>query len=127
MRIGPGANMLRLRVESELSFAYVLSIVDADSLASPNLLRACAERLERGAMAVQVDYAVLNPDASWRTRLMSIALASFHRLRSRARERLGVSCGLRGNGMCFSRALLREVPHAAYSMTEACPGMTNSN
>src|SRR5207244_10877026 len=99
--------------------ADAVIVVDADSLASPNLLRACAARLERGAMAVQVDYAVLNPDASWRTRLMSIALASFHRLRSRARERLGVSCGLRGNGMCFSCTLLRAVPHEADSMTEA--------
>ena len=100
--------------------ADAVVVVDADSLASPNLLRACAERLERGAMAVQVDYAVLNPDASWRTRLMSIALASFHRLRSRARERLGVSCGLRGNGMCFSRALLREIPHEyGLQVTEA--------
>jgi 1,2-diacylglycerol 3-beta-glucosyltransferase len=98
--------------------ADAVVVVDADAVASPNLLRAFADRLERGATAVQADYAVLNPDASWRTRLMTIALASFHRLRSRARERLGVSCGLRGNGMCFSCALLREVPHQAYSITE---------
>ena len=33
---------------------------------------------------------------------MAIALALFHEVRSLGRERLGVSCGLRGNGMCFS-------------------------
>jgi len=98
--------------------ADAVVVVDADAVASPNLLRAYSERLEQGAMAVQADYDVLNPDASWRTRLMSIALAAFHRLRSRAREHLGVSCGLRGNGMCFSCALLREIPHEAYSLTE---------
>ncbi|MGH7330805.1 MAG: glycosyltransferase family 2 protein, partial [Polyangiaceae bacterium] len=59
-----------------------------------------------------------NPDASWRTRLMSIALGSIHTLRSRARERLGVSCGLHGNGMCFTSALLRKVPYDAFSITE---------
>jgi len=98
--------------------ADAVVVVDADTVASPNLLRACNERLEQGAAAVQADNAVLNPNASWRTRLMSIALATFHRLRSRARERLGVSCGLRGNGMCLSCALLREIPHEVSSITE---------
>jgi 1,2-diacylglycerol 3-beta-glucosyltransferase len=47
-----------------------------------------------------------------------VAFAAFHLVRSSARERLGLSCGLRGNGMAFSRALLRDVPHAAFSKTE---------
>jgi hypothetical protein len=49
---------------------------------------------------------------------MTIALAAFHVLRSLARERLALSCGLRGNGMCFSRQILREVPHEAFSIVE---------
>jgi len=36
--------------------------------------------------------------ASWRTRLITIAKAAFHIVRSRARERLKLSCGIRGNG-----------------------------
>src|SRR5262249_16699698 len=75
-------------------------------------------RLASGAVAVQADYAVQNPNDSWRTRLMTIALGMFHILRSRGREALGVSCGLRGNGMCFSAALLRQVPHQAFSIVE---------
>ena len=39
-------------------------------------------------------------------------------MRSHARERLGVCCGLRGNGMCFSHALIREVPHDAFCVVE---------
>jgi hypothetical protein len=50
--------------------------------------------------------------------LIAIAFGSFHIVRSRARERLRLSCGLRGNGMCFSTQLLREVPHRAYSVVE---------
>ncbi len=93
-------------------------VIDADTLVSPNLLRAFAARRERGARAAQADYAVRNPDAAWRTRLIAIAFGAFHIVRSRARERLGLSCGLRGNGMCFSTELLREIPHQAYSVVE---------
>jgi cellulose synthase/poly-beta-1,6-N-acetylglucosamine synthase-like glycosyltransferase len=93
-------------------------VIDADTLVSPNLLQAFSARRELGAKAMQADYAVRNPDAGWRTRLIAVAFGSFHIVRSRARERLGLSCGLRGNGMCFAMELLREVPHNAYSVVE---------
>jgi len=98
--------------------ADAVVVIDADTVASPNLLSAFASRIEAGAGAIQADYGVRNPRASWRTRLMTIALALFHVLRSLARERLGLSCGLRGNGMCFSRAVLLQVPHEAFSIVE---------
>ena len=93
-------------------------IVDADTTVTPNLLQAFAVRLGRGALAVQAEYGVANRTASWRTRLMHIALTLFHCVRSRARERLGVSAGLRGNGMAFATTLLRDVPHDAFSVVE---------
>jgi cellulose synthase/poly-beta-1,6-N-acetylglucosamine synthase-like glycosyltransferase len=93
-------------------------VIDADTLVSPNILRAFDARRALGAHAVQADYAVRNPEASWRTRLIAIAFGSFHIVRSRARERLGLSCGLRGNGMCFSAQVLNEVPHNAFSIVE---------
>jgi cellulose synthase/poly-beta-1,6-N-acetylglucosamine synthase-like glycosyltransferase len=93
-------------------------VIDADTLVSPNILHAFCARRDLGAHAVQADYAVRNPDASWRTRLIAVAFGAFHIVRSRARERLAVSCGLRGNGMCFSAALLKEVPHNAFSIVE---------
>jgi cellulose synthase/poly-beta-1,6-N-acetylglucosamine synthase-like glycosyltransferase len=49
---------------------------------------------------------------------MSIALGSFHIVRSRARERLRLSCGIRGNGWCVTHDLLARVPYHAYSLTE---------
>jgi cellulose synthase/poly-beta-1,6-N-acetylglucosamine synthase-like glycosyltransferase len=93
-------------------------VVDADTVVSRNLLGAFADRLDTGATAVQADYAIRNPDASWRTSLLAIAFASIHGLRSRGRERLHLSCGLRGNGMCFSAALLGAVPYDAVSIVE---------
>jgi cellulose synthase/poly-beta-1,6-N-acetylglucosamine synthase-like glycosyltransferase len=98
--------------------ADAVVVVDADSDVSRNLLRAFAARLEAGAPAIQAFYGVRNPDASWRTRLMTVALALFHLLRSLGRERLRCSAGLRGNGMCFSVPVLAEVPHEAFSIVE---------
>lgn len=93
-------------------------VVDADTDVSADLLQGFAARLEQGAPAIQAFYGVRNPRASWRTRLMTIALGIFHRLRGRGRERLRVSSGLRGNGMCFSVDTLRRMPYAAYSKVE---------
>jgi cellulose synthase/poly-beta-1,6-N-acetylglucosamine synthase-like glycosyltransferase len=100
------------------AWASAVVVVDADAEVSPNLLEAFAARIETGSQAVQAHYGVLNPMASWRTRLITIAKASFHIVRSRARERLKVSCGIRGNGWCVTHELLRKVPYAAFSLTE---------
>jgi len=99
-------------------FADAVVVVDADTSVSPNLLHAFSARFADGADAAQAEYGVRNAQASWRTRLMVLALTMFHTVRSLGRERLGVSCGLRGNGMAFSTALLRRVPPCAYSIVE---------
>jgi len=98
--------------------ADAVVIIDADAEVSPNLLEAIAARLERGVQAVQVHYGVLNPMASWRTRLITIAKGAVHIVRSRARERLGLSCGIRGTGWCVTHQLLQAVPYQAFSLTE---------
>jgi cellulose synthase/poly-beta-1,6-N-acetylglucosamine synthase-like glycosyltransferase len=129
-----GAHVMQ-RVDRELrgkgyalSFAFAASrqygwadavvVIDADAMVSSNLLEAFAQRIEQGEVAVQAHYGVSNIDASWRTRLLSIAKAAFHIVRSRARERLGLSCGIRGNGWCVTHVLLAKVPYKAFSLTE---------
>ncbi len=111
---------LQTAFEHSVAFGWAdaLVVVDADTAASPALLEAFACRIERGAGVVQAHYGVRNRDASWRTRLMSIALGSFHRVRSRAREVLELSCGLRGNGWCVTQRVLADVPYLAFSLTE---------
>jgi cellulose synthase/poly-beta-1,6-N-acetylglucosamine synthase-like glycosyltransferase len=99
-------------------FADAVVVIDADTVVTPNLLHAFAARLDGGALAVQADNGVGNPHASWRTRLMAVAFVLFNTLRSLGRDRLGCSTGLRGNGMCLSTRLLKEVPHDAYSIVE---------
>jgi 1,2-diacylglycerol 3-beta-glucosyltransferase len=118
-RLGKGyALQFAFDTSEESGWADACVVVDADSDVSPNLLEAFAARIESGAKAIQVRYRVRNPHASWRTGLLSIALACFHDVRSRARERLGLSCGIRGNGWCVTRRLLRLVPYGAFSLAE---------
>lgn len=100
------------------SKADAVVVVDADTVVSKNLLISYASRIEEGALALQAEYGVRNIDASWRTQLMALALAMFHTLRSNARERLKLSAGLRGNGMCFTRGCLERFPHKAYGLVE---------
>lgn len=99
-------------------FAEAVVVVDADTVVDPDLLSAFAARFAAGASAVQARYGVRNPSASWRSGLMALALGLFHVERSMARERLRLSCGLRGNGMGFTCELLRQVPHRACSIVE---------
>jgi cellulose synthase/poly-beta-1,6-N-acetylglucosamine synthase-like glycosyltransferase len=99
-------------------WASAVVVVDADTEVSANLLEAFAARLQEGAKAVQAHYRVLNSWNSWRTRLMTVAFTCFHRVRSRARERLRVSSGIRGNGWCVTHAALAMVPYRAFSLVE---------
>jgi 1,2-diacylglycerol 3-beta-glucosyltransferase len=99
-------------------WAQAVVVVDADSKASANLLSAIASRINAGAHAVQTHYDVLNPNDSWRTKLITIAMGAFHVVRSRARERLSLSCGIRGNGWCVTHSLLSRLPYRAFSLTE---------
>lgn len=99
-------------------WADAVVVIDADAEVSANLLEAFARRMERGEDAVQVHYGVSNTAASWRTRLLSIAKAAFHIVRSRARERLGLSCGIRGNGWAVTHRLLERAPYRSFSLTE---------
>jgi cellulose synthase/poly-beta-1,6-N-acetylglucosamine synthase-like glycosyltransferase len=100
------------------NWADAVVVIDADAEVSPNILESFACRIERGEHAVQAHYGVSNKNASWRTRLLSIAKASFHIVRSRGRERLGLSCGIRGNGWAVTHKVLDQVPYKAFSLTE---------
>jgi 1,2-diacylglycerol 3-beta-glucosyltransferase len=95
-----------------------LVILDADTKVAPNLLQEFARGLMNGQTAMQARYEVLNAEESWRTKLMACALALAHIVKPLGREKLGLSDGLKGNGMCFARALVEQVPWSGESITE---------
>jgi 1,2-diacylglycerol 3-beta-glucosyltransferase len=93
-------------------------ILDADSVLSANFLAAMNAALAQGHEAIQGRYDVLNVYEGWRTRLMACALALAHYVKPLGRKRWGLSDGLKGNGMCFSRAALERVAWSGESITE---------
>ena len=93
-------------------------VVDADCEVSRNLLTAVAARLHNGADAVQVPYLIANPESSAATALRWAGFALFNVVRPLGRDRLGLSTGLLGTGMAFSRRLLLRAPWSAFSFAE---------
>jgi cellulose synthase/poly-beta-1,6-N-acetylglucosamine synthase-like glycosyltransferase len=93
-------------------------VVDADTVVDPALLRVFDRSLAGGVGWAQGYYTVSNPDASWRTRLMTYAFSMTNGVWMLGLDRLGLGVGLKGNGMCFSAAGLRRVPWKAHSLAE---------
>ncbi len=93
-------------------------VIDADSIVAPGILEHAAHHLQRGDRAIQINYRIRNPEASWRTRLLDVAFTCKHRIRGRGHAAIGGTVGLCGNGMVFSRRLLDEIPYTAYSVVE---------
>jgi cellulose synthase/poly-beta-1,6-N-acetylglucosamine synthase-like glycosyltransferase len=93
-------------------------IVDADSEISNNFFLEAGELLRSGADAVQCRYLVKNASGSMRLRLMSLAFRAFNVLRARGRDRLGLSCGICGNGFGMRRETLETVPYLASLVVE---------
>ncbi|HEX6713799.1 MAG TPA: glycosyltransferase family 2 protein [Thermoleophilaceae bacterium] len=93
-------------------------MVDADCEVSRNLLSAVEGRMRTGAEAVQVAYGVANPDASWLAGLRYASFALVNLVRPCGKTALGLSCGLFGTGMGFSRGLLARHPWTARSLVE---------
>lgn len=95
-----------------------IMIIDADTRVDANLARVFAAYLKQGHSWIQAYYGVLNPDTSWRTRLMTLALGLFNGIWLMGQDRLGLGAALRGNGMCFRWSALQICPLKAYSLAE---------
>ena len=96
--------------------AYIL--VDADTNVAPDLARAFDRALGRGADFVQGYYTVRNADASWRTRMITYAFSLANGVWLLGQDRLGLSVGLKGNGMCFRASALDRFPWRAHGLVE---------
>jgi cellulose synthase/poly-beta-1,6-N-acetylglucosamine synthase-like glycosyltransferase len=106
----------QLEAEGRTYDAFV--VVDADSILDVSFLRCMNARLERGAQAIQAYYSVLNPEHSSVAGLRSAALAAVHYVRPLGRSRFGLSAGLKGNGMCFTSAILQRFAWQWFTLAE---------
>ncbi|HEY3057957.1 MAG TPA: glycosyltransferase family 2 protein [Chloroflexota bacterium] len=104
---------------SQLTERYdAFVVLDADSVVEPNLLRAMDARLASGSQVIQVYYSVLNASASAVSGLRYAALAALHYVRPLGRSALGLSVGLKGNGMCFSAPVLERFGWDWFTLAE---------
>ena len=106
----------RLREHGEVYDAYV--VIDADTVVEPNLLRRFDAHFEAGSQVLQAYYSVLNVGDSPLAALRYAALAALHYLRPLGRRRLGLSCGLKGNGMAFVAPVLERFDWSWFTLTE---------
>ncbi len=93
-------------------------VVDADSVACPDLMEGVRNRLMAGASVVQCRYEVQNSHDSWRTNIVTLAFRAFNVIRPRGRSRLGLSAGVFGNGFALHKDVLARIPYNAYSIVE---------
>lgn len=91
--------------------------LDADCTLSANALRSFDARIRSGDEAVQAYY-TMDTGASATGPLRQVALTLVHRLRPRAKERLGASAGIKGSGMCFSRRTVERIGWSARGLAE---------
>ena len=104
---GHALRWLLERIQARTGYdAYV--VFDADSSVAPDFLARMDARLAAGALIVQGHYRTLNDEATPVAALREAALASLHYLRPLGRAALGLSAGLKGNGMCFAGAVLND-------------------
>jgi 1,2-diacylglycerol 3-beta-glucosyltransferase len=84
-------------------------VIDADSVVSTNLLTCMNARLEAGAQIIQAYHGVLNKDDGPLTALRHVAVGAINFVRPFGRSALGLSCGLKGNGICFGVSVLEQL------------------
>ena len=108
----------QLHASGEFDALDALVVVDADTTVHPDLLRTFAKGLDLGQEWIQCYDCVGNADQSWRTRLMAYAFSLINGVTLLGQQALGLSAGLRGNGMCLSTRGLRRVPWKTHGLTE---------
>ncbi len=94
------------------------AVIDADTKVDPGFLNAMNARLEQGAEAVQCADLVEPQPGVWSSEITRMGFMLYNFVRPLARESLGLSVGLRGNGMCFDAKVLRRFPWEAFALVE---------
>ena len=107
------------RLLGEMPDLDAFVVIDADSTPSPDYLTVMNWYLEQGAPAVQSSDLVELPDPeAWNAQMTRIGFLLGNYVRPLGRKALGGTVGLRGNGMCFTRSILKAVPWESYSLAE---------
>jgi 1,2-diacylglycerol 3-beta-glucosyltransferase len=99
-------------------FVDAFVVVDADSKMSPNFLRVMDARLRSGIKVIQSLVQIDDPGASSTGQLRGLAYEFISHVRPLGRSAMGLSAGLRGNGMCIARDVAARFSWNTDSLTE---------
>jgi len=92
--------------------------VDADSIVDETALKELDRAIQQGARIMQCFNGVVNPDDSWFTRLMDVSRTLGNEVLAPAKEKIGLSSNLMGNGMCFVRDVIARYGWDAFTVGE---------
>ena len=93
-------------------------IVDADSIVKADTLTELDKAIQRGARIMQCYNGLANPNDSWFTRLMDVSRSLGNEVLGPAKEKIGLSAHLMGNGMCFVRDVIERYGWNAFTVGE---------
>lgn len=93
-------------------------VFDSDSLISGNYLEVMNYYISQGSRVIQSSDLVLPQPGAWSSEATRIGFLLYNYVKPMGRKVLGYNMGLRGNGMCFTSKVLKEVPWEAWSLTE---------
>lgn len=96
--------------------AYV--VIDSDSLISGNYLQVMDHYINSGSRVIQSSDLVLPQKNNWSSEATRIGFILFNYVRPLGRKFLGFDMGLRGNGMCFTKEVLKKIPWQSWALTE---------
>ncbi len=96
-----------------------VALIDADTEIDPDFPAAILRALTDPEVdVVQGYHGTSNVDASWRAAITEVALTVSHHVRPLGRNRIGSTCGLKGNGMAFRPGVLLENGWPAKALIE---------
>ncbi len=94
------------------------TVIDADTTVSTNFLSVMDAYLEEGAECIQSSDMIVPEPGVWTPEMTRVAFILHNYVRPLGRAVIGCSSGLNGNGMCFSRGLMKALPWNTYSRVE---------
>ena len=93
-------------------------IIDADSIIKGDLFLQLDKALRNGNKIIQCYNGVANPGQSWFTRLLDVSRTVGNEILQPAKQKLGLSSNLMGNGMCFASNILMKYGWDAFTVGE---------
>jgi len=104
--------------QMELRNYDAVLVLDADSRLGQHCVAELDAFMQSGENAIQCSNNVDNPDESWFSSLTDVSRSFVNEMCLAAKQRLGLSAYLMGNGMCFSTALLERYGWNAFTVGE---------